>query len=139
MTNKCDFITQVPPPGRALAELLLHLILRADSSALKDGRGTSGGKAGRFKLSSDPIVGSGSGSESLSGAALNAFSRPLPPPIIPGNWAPRAPNCFLRDALGGAVSRLAGFEFMGNAAPESSPRGQGQHGGGASRMSKEED
>lgn len=52
------------------------------------------------------------GNQSEAGLRGIREGHSLPPPMLPGNWAPVGSGCFLRDALKGVVAESKGFEAM---------------------------
>ena len=120
---------------RALAELVLHLLLRATKQLPPEEEEEE--EAGGSLVSEQPLerpLQQGAPSEDPSEAAGRHRGVPgsrllLPPPILPGNWAPAGSGCFLRDALKGVVAESKGFEAMGAAAlttTEAGPEGRGR-------------
>ena len=112
---------------RALAELVLHLMLRATKQLPpEEEEEEAGGSLDQGAPSEDP-----------SEAAGHRRSREgllLPPPILPGNWAPAGSGCFLRGALKGIVADSKGFEAIGATVvtkAEAGPGGSSQRRGGS--------
>ena len=125
---------------RALAELVLHLMLRATKQLPSEkAEGSDGGgeeeEAGGSLVSEQhperPLQ-QGTPSEERSEATGRRgirYGLLLPPPILPGNWAPAGSGCFLRDALKGVVAKSKGFEAMEaktETEAEAGPEGKGQ-------------
>ena len=116
---------------RALAELVLHLMLRATKQLPPEEE--EGEEAGGSLVSEQPLerpLQRGAPSEDPSEAAGHHRGVPgsrllLPPPILPGNWAPAGSGCFLWDTLKAVVAESKGFEAMG-AAAEAGPGGSSQ-------------
>ena len=137
---------------RALAELVLHLMLRA-TKQLPPEEEEAGGSLDTEQPLEQPLQ-QGASSEDPSETAgrhrgVSGSRLLLPPPILPGNWAPAGSGCFLRDALKGVVAESKGFEAMEAATgteAEAGTEGRGQRRGGSraawgltASMAKEEE
>ena len=95
-----------------MAELAFHFMAGvATSVALSSsGGGVSGLAEGLMTVAASQMD-----SASLRGATsalLLRMFRPLPPPMMPGNWEPASPSCFFGESLTHIVVENVGFVYV---------------------------